>query len=74
MPTLTRTNVPMNNRVILFREPIRLSAVQKARVGATRNETEKEADGEANRETQGKRKEVKERHRTGCTVSPGIAA
>lgn len=29
VPTLTRTNAPMNNRVILFREPIRLSVVQK---------------------------------------------
>lgn len=37
VPTLTRTNAPMNNRVILFREPIRLSAARKSK-GMVRDE------------------------------------
>jgi len=59
VPTLTRTNAPMNNRVILFREPIRLSVVQKVRVGAT-----EEGERERERQEESESRDTREEKRT----------
>lgn len=62
VPTLTRTNAPMNNRVILFREPIRLSVVQKVRVGAT-EEGERERERQEGSESRDTREEKRTKKR-----------
>lgn len=63
VPTLTRTNAPMNNRVILFREPIRLSVVQKVRVGAM-EEGEREKKRERERQEGSESRDTREEKRT----------
>lgn len=67
--TLTRTNAPMNNRVILFREPIRLSIVQKIRVGATEageREKKRETEGEKRIERREKNEETRRAASRSC--------
>lgn len=58
VPTLTRTNASMNNRVILFREPIRLSVAQKVWVSAT-EEREREKKRQTGRSESGDTREEK---------------
>lgn len=78
---MTRTNAPMNNRVILFREPIRLSVVQKVRVGATeererekKREKETETGRSESRDTREEKRTKKREELRVEAVSPGIAA